>query len=372
MKIGYDAKRLFNNFTGLGNYSRSLVSQYHLAYPEEELLLFTPAVREDPRTLPFTDPSGYQVVEPTGFKPFWRTTDIRRDIQRSGVNVYHGLSHELPIGISRLDIGTVVTMHDLIFKYYPQDNTWIDRQIYDLKWKHACMTADRIVAISEQTKKDLVHYYNISPEKIQVIYQSAEPVFSREISSEEIETVKQQYHLPHHYNLYTGSIISRKNLLSVIEAMIRMKPSERLPLVIIGNGKDYKKKVQRRAREGNINELLIWLGSPRFEDFPVIYKGAQMMIYPSFHEGFGLPVIEAMHVGIPVITSDRSSLLEAGGAAAMLVDPANPDSLLNAMTALQSDSKLREDNVRKGFEHIGKFEPSHLIKSWHHLYLQLM
>jgi glycosyltransferase involved in cell wall biosynthesis len=372
MKIGYDAKRLFTNFTGLGNYSRSLVSLYHLAYTQEEIFLFTPVIQEDPRTVPFLNSSSYQIIRPKGFKPLWRTADIIKDIHRSGVDVFHGLSHELPMGISRLDIGTVVTMHDLIFKYYPQDNSWIDRTIYDMKWKHASMTADRIVAISEQTKKDLVHYYNIGPEKIQVIYQSADPIFSRAISTEELEMVKQHYHLPAVYNLYTGSVISRKNLLCIIEAMIRMKPSERVPLVIIGHGKDYKKTVQHRAEEGNISESLIWMGSPRFEDFPAIYRGAQMMIYPSFHEGFGLPVIEAMHTGIPVITSDRSSLAEAGGDAAMLINPSDPESLLHAMSILQSDPKMREDKIRKGFEHIRKFEPSLLIKSWHQLYQQLV
>ena len=159
MKIGYDAKRLFTNFTGLGNYSRSLVLHYHNAYPADELFLFTPAIKEDPRTQPFLKNSSFSIIQPNGFKPLWRLHDVTNDIRHSGVEVFHGLSHELPIGISKLDIKKIVTMHDLIFRYYAEDNKWLDRKIYHWKWAHACSVADTIIAISEQTKKDLIDYY---------------------------------------------------------------------------------------------------------------------------------------------------------------------------------------------------------------------
>lgn len=372
MRIGFDAKRLFTNFTGLGNYSRSLVSHYHRTFGEDEILLFTPSIRKDPRTDPFLNNPALQIVQPKRANPLWRSLDIVKDIRQYDPDIYHGLSHELPVGLSRLDIGKVVTIHDLIFKYYPEDHPWLDRTVYDWKWRHACGIADVIVAISEQTKSDLIHYYNIRPEKIKVIYQSADPVFTREVSDEDVVAAKKKYKLPQDYNLYVGSVISRKNLLSIIKAMISMPASERSPLVIIGNGKNYKKQVIAEAENGKVSSLLIWLTDPSFADFPAIYKGAAMMIYPSFHEGFGLPVIEAMHAGIPVITSNQSSLKEAGGDAAFLVHPSSVDELRHAIIKVQSDSGLRQELVRKGDLHLSKFSPYSGIEKYHDIYTSLL
>ncbi|HUR31871.1 MAG TPA: glycosyltransferase family 1 protein [Saprospiraceae bacterium] len=372
MIIGYDAKRLFTNFTGLGNYSRGLVHHYHHVFADDELYLFTPSINVDQRTKPFLDNPAYRIIEPKGFKPLWRSHEVVKDIHHADINVYHGLSHELPLGISKLDIGKVVTIHDLIFKYYTDDHAWFDRKIYDWKWKHAVMTADMVIAISEKTKEDLVHYYNVHPEKIKVIYQSADPVFSKPVNNEMIDNARKKYNLPAHYNLYVGSVISRKNLLSIIRAMSLMNDTDKFPLVIIGHGKEYKKKVLKEAEELKVSHLLVWLGSPEFEDFPAIYKGAQMMIYPSLHEGFGLPVIEAMHIGIPVITSNQSSLKEAGGNAAFLIDPEKPDQLVDAIIQISTDTTLRSTMVQNGMDHIKKFEPGKLVSELRNEYMKLV
>lgn len=368
MKIGFDAKRLFTNFTGLGNYSRNLVNRYRHDYPDDELILFTPSVKSDPRTRPFLEDGAFNIIQPKGFKPLWRSLDIVTDLVSSGVQIYHGLSHELPLGISKLSIGKVVTIHDLIFKYFPQDYSWIDRQIYDRKWKHASVVADVIISISEQTKSDIVHYYDIHPDKIRVVYQEADPIFSLPVNQEVMNASKKKYNFPDGYNLYVGSIISRKNLLSVIKAMIQMRSSDRLPLVIIGQGKKYKKQVLDEAVQGGIDQLLIWLGSPPFSDFPAIYKAAQMMIYPSLHEGYGLPVVEAMHAGIPVITSNQSSLKESGGDAARLIDPKKPDELAAAILQIQFDQRVRNEMVKAGLKHIEKIAATEGTKQLHAIY----
>ena len=368
MNIGFDAKRLFTNFTGLGNYSRTLVRHYHEAFTEDKLFLFTPRITEDERTLPFINDPAYHNITPNGFRPLWRTLDVVKDIAENNIDVYHGLSHELPLGLSKLDIGKVVTIHDLIFKYYSDDHSWTDRKIYNWKWKHASAVADIVIVISEQTKNDLIKYYNVSPAKIRVIYQPADPVFSKFIDAYAVSTVRKKYNLPKAYNLYVGSVISRKNLLSILQAMTLLKPSERQPLVIIGNGKRYKSKVIETAKAGGIENLLIWLGKTSFEDFPAIYKGAQMMIYPSFHEGFGLPVIEAMHVGIPVITSNQSSLKEAGGDAALLIDPNQPAEIAEAMKLIATDNILSKKMVDKGYQHIAKFDHTKMISQLRKVY----
>lgn len=372
MKIGYDAKRFFTNFTGLGNYSRTLVNNYHLAYPADELILFTPSIADDVRTTPFIENKSYGIIQPQGWKPFWRSTDIVKDIDHAGVEIYHGLSHELPLGISKLDIGKVVTIHDLIFKYFQKDYNWLDRRIYDMKWKHSCAASDVIIAISHQTKNDLVNYYNIDERKIKVIYQPADRSFSERVSDEDFLHVKHKYNLPGKYNLYVGSLISRKNLMLIIKAMQSQKKGDRLPLVIIGQGESYKKLVNVEAQNGGIENLLIWLGGPSFKDFPALYKGASMMIYPSLHEGFGLPVIEAMHVGIPVITSNQSSLKEAGGEAAKLLDPNNAAELSDAMHQIVSDPGTAQEMVARGFEHVKKFSAAHAASSLNEVYKRII
>lgn len=351
MNIGFDAKRLFLNFTGLGNYSRNLVGRYHASYPEDRLTLFTTGIKEEARTLPFTSDPGFQIVQPKGWKPLWRSLELTNEIARSGIQVYHGLSHELPMGLARVNAGKVVTIHDLIFKYYPEDHSWFDRQIYDWKWKHACITADVIIAISHQTREDIIRYYDVRPEKIEVIYQGTDPLFSSPVRDDDILNVRKKYNLPESYLLYVGSVISRKNLITIIRAMNRIPAGDRLPLVIIGKGGSYAETVKREAEQLGLTPFLIWLGSPSFADFPSIYKGARMMIYPSFYEGFGLPVVEAMAVGIPVITSNQSSLKEAGGDAAFLIDPASPDELAHAIQTVQSDETRRQQMIEKGYGH---------------------
>lgn len=371
MHIGFDAKRLFLNFTGLGNYSRRLVSQYHEAYPEDTISLLTPKIKADPRTQPFVTDTRYSVIQPHGFKPLWRMMDMVGDIRAAKLDVYHGLSHELPIGLSKLNIGKVVTIHDLIFKYYPQDYTFMDRQIYDLKWKHACKTADVIIAISEQTKADIIEFYQVRPEKIKVLYQGADDIFAVPVDREGVQLAQKKYALPEVYNLYVGSVISRKNLVAIVKAMALQKKSDQIPLVIIGQGNNYTKEVLKAATAEGVSQLLIWLGSPSFADFPAIYKGAGMMIYPSFYEGFGLPVIEAMQVGIPVITSNQSSLKEAGGKAALLIDPHDPEEIATAMTRIQGDPSLCREMVLKGFEHLATLSVNSGMDQYHSLYQSL-
>ena len=158
----------------------------------------------------------------------------------------------------------------------------------------------------------------------------------------------------------------------IIDAMLQMKPDERVPLVIIGQGKKYKNGVVNKAKLGKMDHLLHWLGSPSFNDFPAIYKSAQMMIYPSLHEGFGLPVMEAMHVGTPVITSNQSSLKEAGGNAALLVNPLDAEELKDAMVKLQGDPVLRNEMAKKGLQHISLFNATTSIQQYRSVYQSLI
>ena len=193
LRIGYDAKRLFNNFTGLGNYSRTLLQDLSEHFPENEYLLFSPKVKKNDRTKPFFDPSKYTIKTAKGNSTFWRSLGIKKDLENNQIQLFHGLSHEIPFGLQKTKIKSVVTIHDLIFKHYPEQFPFIDRKIYDWKFKYSCENADRIVAISESTKKDIIHFYNIPPEKIEVIYQTCDALFKTHKFVENPSDFQQKY-----------------------------------------------------------------------------------------------------------------------------------------------------------------------------------
>jgi glycosyltransferase involved in cell wall biosynthesis len=173
-RLGYDAKRLFNNFTGLGNYSRTLLRDLAAFYPDNAYFLYSPRLVKNQETQFFINSPLFNVeTPPPGRRLLWRTTGIRRELNRHRVQLYHGLSHEIPIGLNARKTPSVVTIHDLIFYHYPHQYRWADRQLYDFKFRYACQHATRIVAISEATKQDIIRFYGIPEEKISVIYQSS-------------------------------------------------------------------------------------------------------------------------------------------------------------------------------------------------------
>lgn len=359
MKIGFDAKRLFNNFTGLGNYSRTLVQNLQRQYPENQYHLFTPGTRLTPRTKPFFEEQQYRIVMPRFIAAFWRSHRILFNREFRSLDIYHGLSHELPFGISAPGVLKIVTIHDLIFKYFPQDYKFFDRQVYDTKFKYACKHADLIIAISEQTKQDIIKYYRVDPARIKVIYQSCDLQFRRPVGMEEIERVKAHFQLPDDFILYVGSVIARKNLGNVIRALGMFRKENCPPLVVIGSGKSYEREVRSMIREQNLGHAVHWINPP-FEQFPAIYAAARLFILPSFFEGFGIPLLEAMSVGTPVITSNQSALREVTGEAGLTISPADAGEIRNAIERLITDDDLCLELQTRGKKRALDFTPEKL------------
>ncbi|MDX1478296.1 MAG: glycosyltransferase family 1 protein, partial [Saprospiraceae bacterium] len=353
MRIGYDAKRLFTNFSGLGNYSRTLVANLAAHYPDVQIQLFTPKVIQRPRTQEFIDNPRYEVFEGGGAA--WRTWSISRDINEHRLDIYHGLSHEIPFSSQRVQCKMVVTMHDVIHKTRARDYSAIDRLIYERKCKYACAHADAIIAISEHTRQDIMKYYKVPGEKIRVIYQSCDPQFGAAIAPEKVSQARQLFSLPDTYFLYVGSVIPRKNLMGIIHAIKSTPKRQRRPLVVIGGGRSYFGKVVKKIEKAGLQDMVHFLGDVPFELFPAIYSQAIALIYPSHYEGFGIPVIEALSVGLPVITSEVTSLPEAGGDAALLVDPKSTEAIRDAMLTLCDPAFDRAGAIAAGTDHVRKF-----------------
>lgn len=358
MNIGFDAKRLFFNNSGLGNYSRNLVSQLNHHFPEHRYYLFT---HKKPNTPQFSEINQFcrhpfKIITPNVLhKPFWRTSRSTFDIKKHHLDIYHGLSHELPFNIhANKSVKKIVTIHDLIFERFPEYYSSIDRKIYRWKWKYACQVADKIIAISEQTKRDLIQLYDIPKSQIEVIYQGCDPIFFSAKGSDSVEDISKKYQLPEQFFLYVGSIIPRKNLLNIIRAMQEIRLGKRIPLIVVGRGKAYADKVIRYCRQNKLAGAVRILDVQDTTELKILYQLAVALVYPSSFEGFGIPIIESLACHTPVITSKFSALPEAAGPGGILIDPQNIGELKDAMESLQSNLHLRASFAEKGHQYVLK------------------
>ena len=362
MRIAFDAKRAYHNHRGLGNYSRDVIRLMTTYAPDEEYLLF--ARPTERYTFPDT-----RTIAPKGlwkaFPSLWRSFGCVG--QMKDVDLYWGLSGELPFGIHRTGVKTIVTIHDVIFLRYPDLYSATYRLLFTRKMQYALRVADVIVAISEQTKRDIIDFFGIDARRIQVVYQGCNNRFREPVTDTKVEETKARYHLPERYLLAVGAIEPRKNLRRLIEAMSLAKIN--LPLVAVGGKNAYADRLASEAQALGVD--LRYLHDLPFSELPAIYKGAEVFCYPSIFEGFGIPILEAMCVGTPVLTSTGSCFGETGGDAALYADPLNAEEIATQLTKILADETLREQMRAKGKEQASKFTDekvaNNLIQVFHGL-----
>ena len=360
MTIGYDAKRIVCNRTGLGSYGRTLVNDLAEAVPHGTTLnLYAPERGDDSLRRQITPRQEVRFVYPRRAagavrRALWRMHGIVDDLVRDGVKLYHGLSGELPIGIRQAGIKTVVTVHDVIFMRHPEWYGWLDRKIYAWKFRKTCLEADRIIAISECTKRDVMLFGGVPAEKIDVIYQSCGTRYKIRESEKKLHEVHTDYMLPERYVVSVGTIEERKNVLLAVKAM-RLLPAE-VSLVVVGRTTPYGEKVKRYAARNGLAGRVVFLHNVPADDLPAIYQMAEACVYPSRYEGFGLPVIEAIQSGLPVVACTGSCLEEAGGNATLYVDPDDVCGMAEAIRKVLKGAPAREERIAAGLEHIRRFE----------------
>jgi len=373
MKIGFDAKRAFKNRTGLGNYSRMLIGGVASRCPDLGGVLYSPDI-SGIYAAHFDSYPNLSVVQPSGlarlFPHLWRSYGIAARLTSDGVDIFHGLSHELPHCISR-KIRRVVTMHDLIVWRYPELYKAFDRTVYRIKMRHACKIADIVVAASEQTKRDLQEFLHVPEQKIRVVYQSCDPIFWQPLTDEARQSARERYNLPQHYIICVGTIERRKNQVAAVEALAKLP--EELHLVIVGGHrtKYYDTVVATIKRLGLENRVHI-LDKAQFVDFPALYANAEMSMYVSEFEGFGIPVLESMCCDTPVITSNVSSMPEVGGEAVLYVNPEEVDDIAAKALQLYNDESLRQQFVEKGREQRNKFTTDVISRQMVDLYKEAL
>lgn len=360
MRVAFDAKRAFLNTSGLGNYARTLIKSLHYYHPENNYTLFTPKTGESEFTEYVQKQKNIQIEQPQHFlekkiSSYWRSYGITDILNEQQQNVYHGLSNELPFNIENFKEKKIVTIHDLIFLRYPELYSSIDSRIYNKKFRHACDVADVIIAISEETKRDIQSFYFVPEEKIKVIYQSCDEQYYQTPSEQTIQEVKSNYKLPQDFLLYVGTIEERKNLLTIIKALHQVPD---IPLVVVGKKKKYFHTVLEYIKQHNLSNRVIFLKNVSNDSLAVLYRLAKIFIYPSVLEGFGIPILEALISQVPVITTKDGCFPEAGGTNSLYINPTDADELAEKIRFLLHSDDIRKDMAEKGLEYAQKFHPS--------------
>lgn len=375
MKIGFDGKRAVQNFTGLGNYSRYVIECLNRFVPRNEYVLYAPKYRSSHVFDSMLEKClSLRSVYPTGlwrkFKSLWRSWGITSELHANEIDVFHGLSGELPLNIHRSSgVKSVVTIHDLIFLRYPSYYHWLDRKIYTYKFRKACQNADFIVAISECTKRDIVSFFHIPENKIEVIYQGCDSSFACLASDEKKREVAGKYALPERYILNVGSIEERKNVLLVLKALEYL-PSD-MHLVVVGRRTPYADKVEEYARIHGLMDRLHILNGVTFADLPAVYQQALVFVYPSRFEGFGIPIVEALHSGVPVVAAIGSCLEEAGGPDSIYVHPDDEKGMTDALMDILADNSKRLNMIAKGKEYVARFSEEKHAALLNELYVRI-
>ena len=354
LNIGYEAKRVFHNATGLGNYSRDLIRILSSIFPENQYFLFNPKPSKTTRFVT----NEINVFERLPFGKFsklfyniWRQFTIIKDLQSEKISIFHGLSGELPSGLRQAKIKSVVTIHDLIFMRYPKFYSFFDRKIHYLKFKKAAASADVIIAISEQTKRDIIQFLKADEHKIKVIYQGCQDVFKQEYNFEEKNDVRQKWHLPAEFILNVGTIEQRKNVLSAVKSIENIDTY----LVIIGGDTPYKQEILDYVQEREYPQKIIFLKGISSRELAIVYQLATIFVYPSLFEGFGIPIIEALYSKIPVITTNSGVFPEAAGPDSIFINPMDVNEISEKIKLLLSNKNLRQSIAEKGYQFVQKF-----------------
>ena len=374
LTIGYDAKRAVSNGTGLGNYCRTLLNDLGTIDTTDSFRLYVPDLGRDdlrsqldmPRNMSFVTPAN-KLVKP--LRSLWRIKGIVNDLKRDSVDIYHGLTGELPLGLSEAGIKSVVTIHDLIFMRCPEYYNPVDVAIYKWKFRNTCKQADRIIAISECTRRDIMELGEIDDSRIDVVYQSCGTRFCQQVGEAQKAEVRSRYSLPQRYILFVGTIEERKNALLAAQALPYL--SDEIHLVLVGRQTAYAKTITAFARQSGLTNRIHMLSGVPTSDLYAIYQQAECFVYPSRYEGFGIPVIEAIQSRLPVIACTGSCLEEAGGPDNVYVDPDEPQEMAMAIKSITDNPDAARQIVTRSLDYIRRFENGNVAQEMLNVYRSL-
>jgi len=352
MRIAFDGTALRPGRTGVGYYTEHLLHHLARIATNDELIVLSNRAIDTTAPLP----SRVRVATPPRRVPrlIWMQTLASTALRQVDADVVHFTNGMLPL-VSPAP--TVVTIHDMSLRlyprYHPPRRVLLNRPLVDL----AARRADAIITPSESAKRDIVRFYDLDPRRVHVVYEAAAPSFRRVADPVELERVRRRYHLNDRIILYVGTIEPRKNLPKLIDAFAAQRRAGRLThqLVCVGPYGWLSRGIEDQIARANVAHAINFTGYVPFEDLPALYTLAEFFVYPSMYEGFGLPVIEAMACGAPVITGGTGALAEIGGDAILPLDRIDADVLGQALVALADSSDRRSALSAAGLERAAQF-----------------
>jgi glycosyltransferase involved in cell wall biosynthesis len=352
MRIAFDGTTLRPARTGVGYYTEHLLHHLVKENVDDEIIV----VSNRPLDTVCPLPQQVRVVASPSRLPrlVWMQTIAPRLLGRLRVDVAHFTNGMVPLALS---IPTVVTIHDMSLtmfpKYHPPRRVLLNRPLVDV----AARRADAIITVSESAKRDIVRLYGSQAERIHVVHEAAAPSFQPVPDGAVLDRVRQRYDLASRFILYVGTIEPRKNLPKLIEGFARKRKSGQLPhqLVCAGPYGWLSRDIEDLIDRLQIEDAVRFTGYVPFQDLAALYSLAEMFVFPSLYEGFGLPVIEAMACGTPVVTGHVAALAEVGGGAVEQVAHLDADSLGDAMVRLADDRRRREQLSSLGLQRAHMF-----------------
>jgi glycosyltransferase involved in cell wall biosynthesis len=364
MIIGIDIRNIGKNRTGDEVVFFNYVKNLALIDNENNYELFTDINDESilekiKKDLEIKDKQNFKIISlKSSDKFFWNIWTLPRYLKKNPLDVYH-TQYITPFFVSK-KVKIITTIHDISFNFYPQFIKFFDLLFLKLLIPISLKRADKIIAVSEFTKNELIKYYHIAPEKITVAYNSvgdnfSEFNYSEEMASQFLKTYKLK---AKSYILYLGTMQPRKNLPILIEAFAKIKDTApEIKLVLAGNKNAYNfdKKIDIAIEKYNLKDDVIFTGYINEENKPILYKLASLFVFPSLYEGFGVPILEAMSAETPVVASDISPHREIAGNAAQYFNPEKPDELAQKISEIINNVELRNSFSDKEKEQVRKF-----------------
>ena len=358
MRIVFDACSLGAEQTGIGRYTRQLLTEMFKLSPCDEFFISDILLPWFPTTHPVKFPlevlpilKAMRVTYP--FMTAYRAQLYTRQYLRGfaglrSCDLFFGTNFR---GVFKEGMRTVLTVHDLVHEYYPETVQEENLEFFRHSFPSDVQRADLLIAVSEATRQDILKYLGVPPEKVKVIYNGVDHNYRAVMEPEIRMAVRKRYRLPEQFILMVGSIQPRKNIAGALAAIASLRKNGRnfqWKLVLVGGGGWKNEGLVDQVREHGLSDYVIMTGYVSEDDLPVVYSLADLMVFPSFYEGFGLPVVEAMACGVPVVTSNNSCLPEIAGDAAVLVDPHDIGSIADGIRSLLEDQDLRQQCIDKG------------------------
>lgn len=372
MRIGIDATALPPQPVGAGNYIIQLIRALASTESVHEFVVFAQPRGADLIGLPDEGTVEWVIVEARdpGSRLIWEQLFFPNLVRESGVDLLHSLHYTRPI---RLPCKSVVTFHDMTFFLYPDLHTWARRLYFPQMMKASARRADELITVSNSTRNDLIEILEVDPKIVTTTQLGVTPGYMPIDDEEEKKRIIGKYNLPEHFILYVGLVEPRKNLPILIEAYKRLRGDDnKYELILAGRFGWMHEEVVDQVRKLNLEDTVRFLGYVPQQDLPLIYNLASLFVYPTIYEGFGLPVLEAMACGIPVITSDVSSLPEIVGEAGLLTPVNDLDALYKTVIRALTDTKLRQDLISKGIKRAAEFSWSKTAQLTLQVYQRVM